>query len=243
MPGPTPPRRPPVPAGAAALAALALLAAVPAHGQLLWYGGDGGDAGWYNNTRLPPVVFGSSALDDFVVTDPAGWLVTGVFSNDLAGYPIGGAPISQALWSIRTGAGDGNFGTVLFGGLGPVTPTPTGRTFGGDVEYTVAVSGLSVYLAPGVYYLSVSPVAADQRYYVGVSNGANAVGAAGPGPLLWEDHFVLDGTPVDRISAQGGSSTFSMGVVGTVVPEPGTGVLTGGALAAVLVVGSVRRRR
>src|SRR5262245_52164041 len=134
--------------------------------SVLWYGGDLTD-GVNNNTRLT-ANFGSSVLDDFVVPDTASWHITGLFSNNVAASPIDTAPFTQALWSIRTGVGPGEPGDILFTGVSPVTITPTGRTFGQDgVEYTVTVSGLSIELAPGVYFVNVSPIAASQNYYVG----------------------------------------------------------------------------
>src|SRR5262245_60351981 len=143
--------------------------------SVLWYGGDLA-GGIINNTRLTANV-GSSVLDDFVVPDGAVWHITGLFSNNVAVSPIDTAPFTQALWSIRTGVGPGEPGDILFTGLSPVTVTPTGRTFGTDgVEYTVTVSGLSMELAPGVYFMNVSPVASSQIYYVGESDGTHAVG-------------------------------------------------------------------
>jgi len=160
--------------------------------EVLWYGGDAGSGGnalsgaAYNNTRLIGG-FGDSVLDDFIVPE-GGWHVTGLFSNNVANYPIQVAPFSQAIWSVRTGASAGNFGQILVSGMSPVTVSPTGR-FSFGAEYTVTVSGLSIDLGPGVYCMEVSPVAAEQIYYVQTSDGFNAVGPAGLGFVLQEEHF------------------------------------------------------
>jgi len=39
---------------------------------------------------------GDTVLDDFIVSDAAGWQVTSLFSNNVAGYPIDRAPFTQA---------------------------------------------------------------------------------------------------------------------------------------------------
>jgi hypothetical protein len=71
-----------------------------------------------------------------------------------------------AVWSIRTGAGPGDPGQVLAGGVADALETPTGRAN----EYQIAVSGLSLDLKPGVYFLQVSPIsptAGSMDFYVG----------------------------------------------------------------------------
>ena len=47
--------------------------------------------------------------------------------------------------------------------------------------------------------MSVSPVAADQVYYVGVSGGENAVGNVGPSGIFQEERFIVTGIPEDTI--------------------------------------------
>ena len=232
----------PSPAFQAGLATLCLLAAVggSARGDsLLWYGGDTGPSSTFsdNNTQVTPGI-GSSVLDDFVV--PSDWHVTGLFSNNEASYPIDTAPFTEAVWSIRTGVGPGDPGNILFSGVSPVTVTPTGR----PSEYTVAVSGLSLDLAPGVYFMNVSPVAPIQIYYVSDSDGTNAVGVPGPSNAFREDSYNVDGT-LQVTVGELASDRMSMGVIGigaVAVPEPATFVCC--AEAAVMLVGlSIWRRR
>ena len=120
-----------------------------------------------------------------------------------------------AVWSIRTGSASGDFGPVLASGSAEATVTPTGRTS----EYRIAVSGLSLDLKPGVYFMQVSPISTIQDFYVGASGGKNAVGTAGPIPVLTNYQFT---------DIQANISTFqsvpaSMGVIGfAAVPEPST---------------------
>ncbi|MBV9507784.1 MAG: hypothetical protein JO323_22570 [Acidobacteriia bacterium] len=202
--------------------------------ETLWYGGDAVNIGSFNNTRLTQGTFGvcpeapenacgTSVLDDFVVSGH--WLVTGLFSNDLALPTLAFLPFTDALWTVGTGAGPGDFGQILFEGISPVTITPTGRSFGGVLEYTIAVSGLSLDLTSGDYFMSVSPLAQLQGYYVGVSNGTGSIGQAGPVGLLQENYEVVTvgGNPVldYNISGSGRGERVSMGVTGIAfVPEP-----------------------
>ncbi|MEP0874151.1 hypothetical protein NDA01_31125 [Trichocoleus desertorum AS-A10] len=180
------------------LTALSLLIVgiTPARSEVLWYGGDiNPRSSSFNNTRLTDA-YGSTVLDDFVVTDAASWHVTGLFSNNTPGYSTGMPPFTEAAWSVRTGVANGEFGTFLFSGISPVTVTPTGRTGG---EFTVAVNNLSFDLAPGSYFMSVSPIAQGQYYYVGRSGGANAVGTAGSRGIFRESRFIVNGAPDNRI--------------------------------------------
>src|SRR5262249_35186968 len=104
---------------------LGLFASPDAHADgVLWYVGDAAASGFTKNTRegvgnclcATENTCGSSVLDDFIVAD-GGWHVTGLFSNNLASYSISTAPFSEALWTVRTGAGPGMFGQVLFQGI------------------------------------------------------------------------------------------------------------------------------
>ena len=198
---------------------------------MLWYGGDADASGaLFNNTVTLDHSSREIMLDDFVVPGAVRWHVTAVFSNNVAGNPFSVAPFSQAEWSIRTGIASGNPGQVLYSGVSSVSITPTGR-FGG-AEYTALVSGLSIDLDPGVYFLSVSPITATiPNYYVGLSNGANSVGTTGPNSAFQEGHFVPPGLP----------GTASMGVIGAASSTNATAVPTlstiGYALLAVALLG------
>jgi PEP-CTERM motif len=205
-----------------------------AQGDVLWYGGDAVATGFANNTRLSGGFFGNSVLDDFIVDTPGGWHVTGLFSNNVASPPT--TTFTLATWSVRTDVSAGNFGEVVVEGVSPVTITPTGRSFRGDPEFTVAIAGLSFDLAPGLYFMSVSPIAPAQFYYVGNSTGLNAVGIPGPGSVLLEEHFLENGQPSDNIYDLGDIHPASLGVIGSAnVPEPSTVVLVGIGLIGIAV--------
>ncbi len=194
------------------LAFLAAFAAVTCSAQVLFYGGDP-EGSLINNTVETDGSIALHVLDDFVVPAGAHWHLTALFSNDLTDHPLPQFPVTQAQWSIRTGVSSSSFGTVVYSGTSPVTMTPTGRTFGPDVEYTVLVSGLSLELDPGIYFVTVSPIADAPVYYVAESNGLNGVGLPGPAGVFQET--IQASPPVHTIGESSGPRRASLGVMGT----------------------------
>jgi hypothetical protein len=191
----------------------------------LWYNGDFNGVGYHangHNTSDPP----DTVHDDFII--PAGnvWNITGVFSDDLLSTVVTGA-----IWQIRQG---GIGGTLIAGGFTATpTVTSTGRSGFGYIEYMVEVTGISgVTLVPGQYWLSVTPLGNGTGHSLNTTtSGVNCVGApCGNDGNSWFD------------SGGGYSSDdFSMGVIGSVVPEPETWALLGTGLGALLLI--ARRRR
>jgi len=221
--------------------ALALLCSSPLFGgTVYWYNGDnnslGGDlineVGGANGTSL--------VYDDFVV-GAGGVNITGVFSNDSSnGHPVL-TGVTQASWEIRSGVSAGNGGTLIASGTGAATVTDTGQPLVGfgDID-TIEVDGLNIDLAPGTYWLAVAPdLAADGGSYILLTAGANGVGT----PQAQDGNSFVNGAAdfspaVDffggGVSADGGNIDFSMGVIGSASPEPGTAAL---GAAAVLLLG------
>lgn len=161
------------------------------------------------------------AYDDFNVTAPA-WHVTRIWCNN--DMKITG--VTQASWEIRTGMAPGVGGTILASGIGAATQNPTGRVNVAP-EYSISVSGLDLNLPAGTYWLNVTPfVGSDPgtggylNSYTSFTTGANAVGTpAGNnanGLLDWTDSYA----PFMSVGWD-----LSMGVAGTVVPEPSTACL------------------
>jgi hypothetical protein len=66
-----------------------------------------------------------------------------------------------AAWSINQEVFPGNAGTVIDSGTSPATSTPTGRAAFDLTEYTVQVTGLSIVLTSGSYWLSVVPICSN----------------------------------------------------------------------------------
>lgn len=184
--------------------------------------------------------FGAAFVyDNFTVTDPTGWIVDSLWSNDA--MQITG--ISQASWSIRSGMSVGNGGTVVSSGIGFATQTLTGRVNPafGFAEYTIQISGLNVYLSPGTYWLSVAPLVGSdsggmRKSYISRTSGANAVGTP-PGndanSLFYYPSFGYN-------YASAFQADYSMGVGGSVVPEPSSLLLMAGGVL-VLVIRRLRQ--
>ncbi|PYV66801.1 MAG: hypothetical protein DMG97_28700, partial [Acidobacteria bacterium] len=140
----------------------------------LWYNGDFDNVDGLTNEENTFATGFSHIYDDFNVTDSPGWDVTSVFSDNLASTNI-----TSATWEIRQGVSAGNGGTLIASGM-TVTPvvTPTGRSGFGFTEFMVEVTGLSVHLAPGTYWLNVTPVdnLDGGRSFDSTTSGANCIG-------------------------------------------------------------------
>jgi len=141
-------------------------------GYCLFYGGDFLDDPLYpsslpdglaNETTVgvSGIPYGAATWVPFIVPKGEIWDVTGLFTNNDALYGVldqGTEPLSVASWSINEGVFAGNAGTVVASGTSPATSTPTGRASFGLIEFTVQVTGLSITLTSGSYWMSVVPI-------------------------------------------------------------------------------------
>jgi len=146
----------------------------PAH-HCLFYGGDINESpvappfilnGLANETTLfaPGIPYGAAVWVPFTVPAGETWIVSGLFTNNQSSYGVldqGTEPLSVAAWSINEGVFAGNAGTVVASGTSLATSTPTGRGVFDLQEYTVQVTGLSVTLTAGTYWMSVVPVCSN----------------------------------------------------------------------------------
>jgi hypothetical protein len=110
---------------------------------------------------VPGTPYGAATWVPFTVPAGETWDVTGLFTNNMSTYGVldqGTEPTSVAYWSINENLFSGNGGTVVNSGTSPATSTPTGRAAFGDSEYTVQVTGLSVALTSGTYWMIVVPI-------------------------------------------------------------------------------------
>ena len=142
----------------------------------LWYNGDFDDNNAIVNGVDTAIGAGSQAYvyDDFHVPVGQIWLVEGVFSNDLLDF----SPTS-AYWEIRSGVSAGDGGNLIAFGTGAADTLATGRSGFGYDESTVTVSGLSVALGAGTYWLTVAPIGStpgEGTSDVTTTSGANAIG-------------------------------------------------------------------
>jgi hypothetical protein len=212
----------------------------------LFYGGDFLDDPLYpsilpnglaNESTLlvPGTPYGAAVWVPFTVPEGQTWNVTGLFTNNFSSYGVldqGTEPIAVAAWSINEGVFAGSPGTVVDSGTSPATSTPTGRAAFGLSEYTVQVTGLSITLTAGTYWLSVVPICSNSAdpYCGGVfflsdveylnTTPANAYGPAEPIDSSFFDSpaFALSFDPTSgSVGACGGDGcdAFSAGVLGT----------------------------
>ena len=208
----------------------------------LWYNGDFDAVSGLAN-ELNTAVTDSVVYEDFNVTDPMGWTINSVFSNNLTDV----TGITQANWSIRSGVSAGNGGTLVASGTGAgATESSTGRSGFGLNEATIEVSGLNVYLAPGTYWLSVTPIGfGSGRSFVSTTSGTNAIGTpAGNNANSFWTSSTFGSNFSDTAGVMGRPSDFSLGVrgnVGSPVPEPGNIALIIGM--GVTATGFATRRR
>jgi len=218
--------------------AVTCLFAAPSYSGTLWYNGD---FDGYNGL-LDEINTANDArpYDDFLV-DGGGWTVNEVWSNNFINTQA--LPnvnnITQAAWEIRSGLSAGNGGTVVAGGTGSATHTATGRTFYSYYyEYTFNVSELDVALAPGRYWLAVTPLTGQASYvsYNSTTVGANAVGTPAGDNRNNFFNWVSQGYFFEPCVNVMDPHDYSLGVSGTSgeppVPEPATMALFGIGSAA-----------
>jgi uncharacterized protein (TIGR03437 family) len=143
-------------------------------GNVGWYNGDWttGIPGWANY-YVSDQDF-ARTYDNFVVPT-GGWTITSVFSNNALASTSMTIP-TEAVWEIRSGVSAGNGGSLVAFGRGAIVPYVGTRYADGETLFRVQVDGLRVQLAPGTYWLAVTPVMGDLGSYICVTTGTNAIG-------------------------------------------------------------------
>jgi len=207
----------------------------------LWYNGDLNHVNGLANERDDGLGFGQYAhvFDDFNVTDPTGWHLTSLYSNN---YMTMFYQTTAVEWSIHQGITEGNPGTTVASGTSSdfaITVHDTGDEI---TEYTVRVLGLNINLAPGTYFLNVTPVGSGHgRSFTTDTSGVGCIGTpcGNNGNAFFDSNFF--GAYYQPTGQLGQPGDFSMGVIGTVVPEPATVALLTCGLGALLI--ALRRRR
>jgi hypothetical protein len=179
--------------------------------------------------------YGAATWVPFTVPAGETWDVTGLFTNNMATYGVldqGTEPTSVAYWSINEGVFAGSGGTTVAGGYAsPATSTATGRAAFGLTEFTVQVTGLSITLTSGSYWMIVVPICTNTAdpYCDGVffesdveylnTTPTNAFGPPEPVDASFFDssYFGLSFNPTSgSVGACGGfgCDAFSAGVLG-----------------------------
>lgn len=214
----------------------------PIFGDVIgFYTGDfeptNGNANALANERTG-LVSAASTYQSFVVPT-GGWTITRLFTNNLLDFRL-----VSAYWEIRSGVSVGNGGTLLYSGTdSSATAVATGRQAFGLQESTVTVSGLSISLAPGTYWMAVTPenTGVTTRSYHSNTFGLNAVGSIPQNVAYFNSSFF--GSNFDNANSYGVFPALSGGayISSASVPEPVEVSLlvlgTGG------LIGIARRRR
>ena len=216
----------------------------------LFYGGDFLDNSLYppflanglaneNTLLVPGTPYGAAVWIPFTVPKGETWDVTGLFTNNLSSYGVldqGTLPTSVAYWSINEEVIAGSPGVVVDSGTSPATSTATGRAAFALTEYTVQVTGLSVTLTPGSYWLAVVPICTNSAnpYCDGIffntdveylnTTPANAYGPVQPtgGAYFDSPIFGVSFEPTNGpVGACGGDGcdAFSAGVLGKIAKK------------------------
>jgi len=221
-----------------ALVAVLIASAGQVQAAVIWFNGDPNLVNGLSN-ELNSEISGK-VYDDFNVTSAV--TVTELFPNNFMSFST-----SLAAWEIRSNVSVGNGGTLIAGGTSAATQTPNGFNAFGLTGYRINVSGLSITLSPGTYWLAVTPIdTLDGRSFVQTTSGANALGTP-PGnnqnAFFDSVYFGANFSPTSS-DPQNQPYDYSMGVNAsmTAVPEPSS-IAIFGIGAYVAGIGAVRRRR
>jgi hypothetical protein len=186
-----------------------------------------GTVGWYNGNWQSGVrglgnwmLSGSNysrVYDDFVVPE-GGWTVVSVFSQNRMNF----SPVTKASWEIRRDMAPGKGGKKVAAGKGRASQIPIAGQgpYPNDsmAGYRIQVDGLKVRLAPGRYWLSVTPIVpAGTRSFANATKGRNAQGdppGNNGGALVRTPKFGYeDAWSVSTPGQQGIARDFSQGVI------------------------------
>jgi len=185
---------------------------------IVYYTGDpNGQAAYGNYQDLSGKVNipESQVFEDFIVSPGSVWNVTGMFVNET---DLGPSNVTTATWSIRTGMGPGNGGTVLYSGASPATE-------GSGTVSQISVSGLNITLPPGQYWMNVTPQTNGTKLVANSTSGVNEINATLTNAGLWYEPQFENYTSV--------GTDFSIGIMGVPVasaPEPASWALMAAAL-------------
>ena len=212
-----------------ACAALTLVPAGALRADLVWYSGDPFVQGTIYGLGYGGAMGDSLMYQQFDLASAT--TISGLFVQ-LASAPAG----QNFMWEIRQGMAIGNAGTLVASGASAGSGVASGFNppfFGSGVQFTL--SGLSLDLTPGTYWLSLARQGAYSSTFT--TSGTNSVGSpGGSGTSLVHfpngNNFYVSGQSV------------SYGIIGTplAVPEVGSLALVGGVAAGACAYARAVRR-
>lgn len=194
----------------------------------LWDNGDTDGSNGYSQATSG--VFGASrsTLDDFEVTDSAGWILNDFHTLALysGGGTNNGSGYNLTFWSDASGAPGAPIATA---NVTSFSESTTGRTWFSRPELAQDVVFDDIYLAPGRYWVEMQVIATDNAFQM--------VRAGVTGSECWVNYADFGGL-MPGSSIFGTRADIAYSLTGDVAPAPGALALLGlGGLAA------ARRRR
>jgi|GEM_PF-3493146 len=194
----------------------------------LWDNGDTDGTNGYSQATSG--VFGASrsTLDDFEVTDRAGWILNdfhtlGLWTSGATGI---GRGYNLTFWSDAGGAPGAPIATAS---VNSYAENVTGRTWFSRPELAIDVTYDDIFLAPGRYWVEMQIVGPENHFQM-VRSGVT-------GSEAWVNYADFGGL-MPGSAIFGAAADIAYSLTGDVAPAPGALALLGlGGLAA------ARRRR
>lgn len=215
----------------------------PPIGNCLFYSGDFNRIEGLHNilNGYDPRLDINAIVYDNIIVPPGGWTVNSLFTNDAVS---GGDYFTEAYWEIRSGVRPGQGGTLVASGTasGPDVSFKNGQDQWWGFGETIEADGLAVFLKPGQYWISVTPIGTygSSMSDESATSFSNCVDCAGhqSNVAYWTSSYFGSYFQPTYLECHvyAPCHNFSFGVAGSAgvptAPEPGTLMLLGSSLIA-----------
>lgn len=210
-----------------AVSGLAICASAPAWTDVLFYGGDpiGGGVASVINSQGPECRVYDNFTVPSVCEGPSAWRVDCIF-----GYYVFDTtePLNTAQYEIRQGISRGSGGVLLYNGVASAAVTSSFETVDNGTVYRIECPVADgIVLSPGDYWVTLAPIIDEpsKQYFISLSEGVNGIGSPIYDGLSFVDSPSYGYNWAPGTDWYGGKPDSSIGVIGEVVPEPGTAVV------------------